>query len=97
MGRSCLSICPRVSSLKVLNQYHFSLVLGMYTLVELAVSHRVPPQVAYKEKLNTYICGRYRGSKILGADKNRQCCPAAVVGTTGARGMGPRQKTPGYA
>jgi hypothetical protein len=63
--------------------------------VELAVFRRVPPQVADRRMLITYIGGGYRGNNIRGADQNRRCLPAAVVGTTGARGMGPRQNPPG--
>jgi hypothetical protein len=45
--------------------------------------------------LITYIGGGYWGNKIFGADQNRRCCPVAVVGTTGAGGKGPRQKSLG--
>jgi hypothetical protein len=63
--------------------------------VELAVSHRVPPQVADRGMLNTYIGEGYQGNKILGTDKTSRYFPASVVGSIGAKGMGPRQKNSG--
>jgi hypothetical protein len=62
--------------------------------VELMVSHRVPPQVAHRGMLITYIGGGYWGNKIFRADQNRCWCPAATVEAIEARGMGPQQKTP---
>jgi hypothetical protein len=53
------------------------------------------PQEAERGMPNTYIGGGYRGNKILGADQNRRCCPAAVVRNTATRDMGPDRKIPG--
>jgi hypothetical protein len=64
--------------------------------VNLAVSHRVPAQVADRGLLTTYRVEGYRGNKLLGADQNSCCCPAVLIGTTGTRCMGTRQKNPWY-
>jgi hypothetical protein len=59
--------------------------------VELVVSHQVPPQVADREHSSPIYAEGTREIKY-GADQNCCSCPTVVVGTRGARGMGPQQK-----